>query len=31
MKSYKPEEIFDKKGSFIPELATLAPVGPIIW
>ena len=27
MKSYKPEELFDKNGSFIPELAALAPVG----
>ncbi len=27
MKSYKPEELFDKNGSFIPELALLAPMG----
>lgn len=27
MKSYKPEELFDKNGSLIPELAELAPVG----
>jgi len=27
MKSYKPEELFDKNGSFIAELAALAPVG----
>ncbi|MBI4977260.1 MAG: phosphoketolase family protein [Spirochaetes bacterium] len=25
MKSYKPEELFDAKGSLIPELAALAP------
>jgi xylulose-5-phosphate/fructose-6-phosphate phosphoketolase len=27
MKSYKPEELFDKNGAFIEELAALAPVG----
>lgn len=27
MKSYKPEELFDKKGTLIPELAALAPEG----
>lgn len=27
MKSYKPEELFDKKGKFISELAELAPRG----
>ena len=27
MKSYKPEELFDKNGSFIAELAALAPAG----
>ena len=27
MRSYRPEELFDKNGSFIPELAALAPVG----
>ena len=27
MKSYKPQELFDKKGKLIPELAELAPVG----
>ncbi len=27
MKSYKPEELFDKNGRLIPELAELAPVG----
>ena len=27
MKSYKPEELFDEKGKFIPELAELAPKG----
>ncbi len=27
MKGYKPEELFDQKGSLIPELAELAPVG----
>jgi xylulose-5-phosphate/fructose-6-phosphate phosphoketolase len=27
MKSYKPEELFDKNGKFIAELAELAPVG----
>jgi xylulose-5-phosphate/fructose-6-phosphate phosphoketolase len=27
MKSYKPEELFDKKGKFAPELAELAPAG----
>ena len=27
MKSYKPEELFDESGSFIPELAELAPKG----
>jgi xylulose-5-phosphate/fructose-6-phosphate phosphoketolase len=27
MKSYKPEEVFDKEGKLIPELKELAPVG----
>jgi xylulose-5-phosphate/fructose-6-phosphate phosphoketolase len=27
MKSYKPEELFDKDGKLIPELAALAPEG----
>ncbi len=27
MRSYKPEELFDKKGKLIPELAELAPAG----
>ncbi|HTG00814.1 MAG TPA: phosphoketolase family protein, partial [Nitrospirota bacterium] len=27
MKSYKPEELFDKAGRLIPELAELAPTG----
>jgi xylulose-5-phosphate/fructose-6-phosphate phosphoketolase len=27
MKSYKPEELFDKEGTLIPELAELAPIG----
>ncbi len=27
MKSYKPEELFDKNGRFVPELAALAPEG----
>ncbi len=27
MKSYKPEELFDSNGTFIPELAALAPKG----
>ncbi|HEY6467876.1 MAG TPA: phosphoketolase family protein [Candidatus Acidoferrales bacterium] len=27
MKSYKPEELFDEKGTFISELAELAPKG----
>jgi xylulose-5-phosphate/fructose-6-phosphate phosphoketolase len=27
MKSYKPEELFDKRGRLIPELAELAPKG----
>lgn len=27
MKSYKPEELFDANGKFIPELAELAPEG----
>ena len=27
MKSYKPEELFDKKGTLLPELAELAPKG----
>ncbi|MCX6908521.1 MAG: phosphoketolase family protein, partial [Verrucomicrobia bacterium] len=27
MKSYKPEELFDEKGSLLPELAELAPEG----
>jgi xylulose-5-phosphate/fructose-6-phosphate phosphoketolase len=27
MRSYKPEELFDERGAFIPELAALAPRG----
>jgi xylulose-5-phosphate/fructose-6-phosphate phosphoketolase len=27
MKSYKPEELFDRRGKFLPELAELAPKG----
>jgi xylulose-5-phosphate/fructose-6-phosphate phosphoketolase len=27
MRSYRPEELFDEKGKFIPELAALAPKG----
>src|SRR6266852_4558467 len=27
MRSYKPEELFDEQGHFIPELAALAPQG----
>ena len=27
MRSYKPEDLFDQQGRFIPELATLAPQG----
>lgn len=27
LKSYKPEELFDEEGKFIPELAELAPKG----
>ena len=27
MRSYKPEELFDSKGSLLPELAALAPTG----
>jgi xylulose-5-phosphate/fructose-6-phosphate phosphoketolase len=27
MKSYKPEELFDEKGTFVPALAELAPKG----
>src|SRR5206468_4783853 len=27
MRSYKPEELFDEQGRFIPELAALAPEG----
>ncbi|HEV2990362.1 MAG TPA: phosphoketolase family protein [Candidatus Angelobacter sp.] len=27
MKSYKPEELFDKQGKLLPELAALAPQG----
>jgi xylulose-5-phosphate/fructose-6-phosphate phosphoketolase len=27
MKSYRPEELFDKRGGLIPELAELAPKG----
>ncbi len=27
MRSYKPEELFDEKGRFVPELAELAPKG----
>ena len=28
MRSYKPEELFDKEGKFLAELRCLAPVGP---
>ena len=28
MKSYRPEELFDDRGAFIPELQELAPKGP---
>jgi xylulose-5-phosphate/fructose-6-phosphate phosphoketolase len=28
MRSYKPEELFDKEGRLLPELADLAPKGP---
>ena len=27
MQSYRPEELFDKKGKLMPELAALAPSG----
>jgi xylulose-5-phosphate/fructose-6-phosphate phosphoketolase len=27
MRSYKPEELFDERGAFLPELAALAPTG----
>ena len=27
LKSYRPEELFDARGAFRPELAALAPVG----
>jgi xylulose-5-phosphate/fructose-6-phosphate phosphoketolase len=27
LKSYKPEELFDENGTFLPELASLAPEG----
>ena len=27
MKSYKPQELFDKTGRLVPELAELAPQG----
>ncbi len=27
MKSYRPEELFDEQGTFVPELAELAPKG----
>ncbi|HEX7492155.1 MAG TPA: phosphoketolase family protein [Candidatus Limnocylindrales bacterium] len=27
LRSYKPQELFDEKGSFLPELAALAPSG----
>jgi len=27
MKSYKPEELFDEKGTLLPEIASLAPEG----
>ncbi len=27
MKSYRPEELFDERGGFVPELAALAPEG----
>jgi xylulose-5-phosphate/fructose-6-phosphate phosphoketolase len=28
MRSYRPEELFDKNGRLIPELRSLAPIGP---
>jgi xylulose-5-phosphate/fructose-6-phosphate phosphoketolase len=28
LRSYKPEELFDAKGTFVPELQALAPSGP---
>jgi len=28
LKSYKPDELFDNKGTLIPELKELAPIGP---
>jgi xylulose-5-phosphate/fructose-6-phosphate phosphoketolase len=28
LKSYRPEELFDANGAFVPELAALAPAGP---
>lgn len=28
LKSYRPEELFDESGRFLPELAALAPKGP---
>ena len=28
MRGYRPEELFDEKGTLIPELAELAPAGP---
>jgi len=31
MKSYKAEELFDKSGRLIPELAGLAPEGGRRW
>ena len=27
MKSYRPEELFDRTGRFLPELTDLAPTG----
>jgi len=29
MRSYRPEELFDAKGAFVPELAALAPEGQL--
>jgi len=29
MRSYRPEELFDAKGTFVPELAALAPKGEL--
>ena len=31
LRSYKPEELFDENGRFLPELADLAPKGKGVW